>query len=963
MMFSCCNRLELDADSVKDNTGTFADGIEISLAFSDMQAVATRAMGGSEPELTDLDIFLFVFDGNSLRQTLHIPSEQTQWAENDGYLKNNRIKFTACLPQTDNDAVIHIVALKDDAEGSFARKIDEVGYGLEDYVMPQFAVSGDQDAYWQRIELGCPIIVTVDNADDSGLEDVEGTEEQVKGKLKLVKLVRNFARIKLSVAEDVTNFKVMGWTVVNDLDGGSVTPWYSRAGSADIEYPEFIKKVGDEDTPCGYNDLVAQGYPGVSYAGANLRNTMNPGPNQLIKDGSTWGTDDKYIYDRKVSSVNPLYILIYGSLNDNPGYYKVSLGYRDIHTGLVTDYNVLRNIEYHIRITGVTAPGYKTADEAAAGPAFNNVSGDVSTRSMLQISDGVDMLYVNFVTYVVTQKDEVVKFRYRYLENIIKNGADNVQNGKVVWDATDQTVLPYNAGVGLKTVNDDPSAIVQTITGPIPVKDEISFTDWNELQLTFPDPTDEIREQKFIIYTPPVTYEDGTSSVGLSRTINLIVRNPWEYERVKIYPGLWVDDTQFPDWDADVTPDNDGEIYIGPKKGDALTIFFELPAGLPMSMFPLSFVIESDRQNIENAPQGNCSVQNGESLFKEDLGVNDLRIQYVKTVNWDEYAPNGEYSTSASRIIRARFLTTTDMSTYPAGVDNIVTTVRIHNQAFVDADYKFTRKKDQTVENPQNSINTHIFTETVVETTAEPFTVIWDFSHSSWDAAAGNVSNNNNFSETVKGKDERGEDVEISVNTVTTVTRVTKVTKTVGDNVTVEENRELISRNETNRLEYLELTIANGNTAYRMKADFEDGRRYFLTNRTSNSFTLNVFSVATPDGSLSEDGAIDAELKITAAANTASTTPAFTPGGGLSVSNTNQVFSNIQTTNLYKITASTGTGNTIKINPAGNYTGNNNGQQLKFFKFELTEKSYHKITTTIVTESNETVSSGSNGGI
>lgn len=815
MMFSCAKDSLLTGTETGGNS-SFADGIEIKLSFPDMQPAYTRVWADKDEEkIDDFDVFLFVFDGNSLKKTIHIPHDKTEKCTDAEHEHNTAaIKFRALLPQTDDEAVIHIVALEDN-DGSFARSVNEVGYGLEDYVMPQYAVSGERSAYWQRVVLGCPIKVTVDNSDDSNLESIEGTETQVQKKLAHIKLIRNFARIKLSVAEDVANFKVVGWTVVNDLDGGSVTPWYSRVGSADIEYPEFIKIVGDEEKPCGYNELVAQGYPGVSYAGANLRNTMKSGPNQLNKDGSTWGKDDKYIYDRKVSSVNPLYILIYGSLNNNPGYYKVSLGYRDPDTGLVTDYNVLRNIEYHIRITGVTDPGYKTADEAATGPAFNNVSGDVTTRSMLQISDGVDMLYVNFVTYVVTQKDEVVKFRYRYLENIIKNQANKVENDKVIWNAADD---PNEAGVGLKTVNDDPSAIVQTITGPFPVKDEINFTDWNELQLTFPEPTDEIKEQKFIIYTPPVTYDDGTSSVGLSRTINLIVRNPWEYERVKIYPGLWEDDTQFPNWNADVTPDNDGEIYIGPKKGDPLTLFFELPAGLPMSMFPLNFVIESDRQNIENAPQGNCSVQNGESLFKEDMGVSDLRIQYIKTVTWDEYAPNGEYSTSSSRIIRARFLTTTNMDSYPEGVDNIVTTVRIHNQAFIDSDYKFTRKKGQIL---VRTIKTHV-----------EFTNVWDFSDPAWNDAA-DACYSRDFSTAING-------VAVVKTTVTTIEA---------------DGTYTVETTETNPAGYI-LTMKGSNNANWQNRCFlsgsdNTGDRYFLSRYTDDQFAFTIVSEMPSDATRS----------------------------------------------------------------------------------------------------------------
>ena len=736
MMFSCADELKLSQSAPYNPGWTFEDGIEIKLGFPEMQkATTSRAMDVDEPVLEDLDVFLFVFDGNSLKQTIHIPAADTELADGDTHPGlTNHIKFTAYLPQTDNNTVIHIVAL-DDASGEFAQQIDAVGYGLEDAIMPKFNVSGNQDAYWQRIDLGCPIICSVDNSEDDGLEDVVGTEKQVGEKLALVQMVRNFACVQLTIAPEVNNFTVLGWTIVNDLDGGSVTPWYSPTGRNDILYPNFVvdDKTNGEKKVADYDDLVDQGYPGVSYSGANLRHTLEDVGGTTASAGNNWYKKDEkiYLYDRKVSSVKPLYLLIYGSLNNNPGYYKVSLSNRNTTTGLVTEYNVLRNIQYTIHITAVTAPGYETPAEAAAGPAFNNISGDVTTRSMLQISDGVDMLFVNFVTYVVTQKDQEVQFMYRYLENILKNNGKQ-NNGFVEWNAVDDSnpAVDGHGGhfstlaeaVGLKTQFHDPNAVVteigiktgddasgkpiyswtQDMTGLVPYDTTDTRTKlvWKTMKLRFVEPTEELKEQKFVVYTPPQTFSDGTSSVGLSRIINLVVRVPWDYERVRIYPGEWNGNYQkFPDWrpsEGAAIPTDEGEIYIGPNQGDAFVLFFELPSGLPQSMFPMEFIIESDRQNIENAGVDNSIVRNGESLFKDDLGVNDLRIQYVKTVLWDEYMDAvTETSTPATRLVRARFVTTTNMSSYPANITQIVTTVRIHNPAFNDVDYKFTRKKGQ----------------------------------------------------------------------------------------------------------------------------------------------------------------------------------------------------------------------------------------------------------------------------
>ena len=679
------------------------NGVEISLVFPEMPVASTRAIGEKVPSLKDdLDLYLFVFDGNDLLQTIRIPRSETTWAAE----ASNRITFKALLPQTDKDAMIHIIAI-DDEDGEFAKQVDEVGYGLEDIVMPSFSVSGNKDAYWQKVELGCPIRVTVDNSTDDSLESVTGTEEQVKEAFaNPIPLIRNFASVSLESIVSTNLFEIKGWTVVNDLDGGSVVPWFSVPGESDVQFPkyaDFSKNPADIST---YNDLTEGGYRGVSLAGAEKRNTLDE-----IEEGEKWGIGDRFIYERTIVSVDPLYILLYGEYKggsgaSKAGYYKLSLAWRNPETGLVTEYNVLRNIAYHIKITGVSAPGYDTPEEAAAGPAFNDISGDVTTRNMTQISDGVDMLYVNFVNYVVTRPGQEIDFRYRYVSDITGNKTES--NDLVKYDTE---------GIGIAE-----GVVVLSYEQATEVTDERNGTKWQSVKIQANDPTDELKQQTFTIYSPPGDPENGT--VGLSRTINLILRNPWNFVRMETFPGLWDNDKEWPDYDPDYAPDDeDVNYYVGAQKGAPLTVFFELPAGLPEAMFPLDFQIESDRQNIENAGVGNAVVQTGPSLFP---AVTDSRISFVKTVNWGDYAPDGVSSTPASRIIRARFVTTTNITSLAD--DAKVTTLRLSNPYFYDADDKFER-----------NLNSGF----VIDDSK-----VWDFSSEDWDTVVKEISSGstNNWS-------------------------------------------------------------------------------------------------------------------------------------------------------------------------------------------------------------------------
>lgn len=688
--------------------GSFEDGIEIALRFPDMTSVATRGIEATVPSPYDLDLYLFVFDDGNLLSTIHVDKQTKSESDADDVRK-----FTAFLPQTDGNAVIHIVAI-DDEDGEFAAQIDAIGYGIEDAVMPAFSLTGDKDCYWQRIDLENRIIVTVDNTNDPTLKPVQGTENEISTIFKdPIPLIRNFAKISLSSDVPENTFEILGWTVVNDLDAGSVVPWFSPAGESDIVYPKYTYHNGtNKNAMPDYTDLIGQGYYGVSQTGAQRRNTLDEGKSCDIKEnGNDWGTDDRFIYERKYSTSNPLYILLYGKYKGESGvsggvsgYYKIALAKRDETTGLVTEYNVLRNIAYNIIITDVSAPGYDTPMDAASGPAFNNVSGDVTTRHMTQISDGVDKLYVNFVNYVITQPGHVIDFRYRFETDITRS--KTVKNNVVNYKAKGIGIQNGDSDIikdfGVNESYDEYGKVVvgSSYTDKLSktVNDEVDGSEWMSVKLKVADPTEELRMQSFTIYTGPGdsgTNTNGQQGLGLSRTINLVLRNPWDYLRMEVFPGLWYNDSEWPDYDPDdeLKDRPDVNYYVGSELGAPLTVFWELPAGLPEAMFPLEFQIESDRQNIENAGVGNALVQTGPSLFD---GVTDSRISFIKTVTWSDYAPDGE-STPASRIIRARFVTTTNINSLQ-GYDAVVSTVKIHNPYFNDTSDMFERNQDKNVD-------------------------------------------------------------------------------------------------------------------------------------------------------------------------------------------------------------------------------------------------------------------------
>ena len=847
---------------------SFEDGIEITLKFAEMTTVPTKSFPNITPNLTDLDLYLFVFDDGSLLQTIHIAPSETEEADNladDTHARTNgHIRFKAYLPQTDGNAVIHIVAI-DDPEGVFASQIDAIGYGTEDSVMPALKLSNEQDAYWQRIDLETPITVTVKNEDDPTLKNIDGTEDEVIAKFaRPIPLIRNFSKITLKSNVPDNIFEIIGWTVVNDLDAGSVAPWYSMPGMSDIIYPRFVvydDQGNPTDQVLDYDDLVFQGYHGVSQNGASRQHKLDD-----LGEGEDWYKkgEDIFLYERKITSVNPLYILLYGEYKggsgaSKKGYYKLALAKRDKDTGLVTEYDVLRNITYNIIITGVTAPGYDTPADAASGPAFNNISGDVTTKNMTQISDGVDMLYVNFVNYVITQPNHVIDFKYRFVNDI--TGSKTLNNDAVRFKTQGIGIAPGNVIKAFGTNVVDGDAENSYTDQEAVVITERDGSEWRNVMIKANDPSDELQIQTFTIYTEPAnagTASDGQTGIGLSRTVNLVLRNPWNFIRMEVFPEHWADASQWPDYDPDDAPTNpDVNYYVGSGIGAPLTIFWELPAGLPEAMFPLQFQIESDRQNIENAGVGNAVVQSGPSLFS---GVADSRISYIKTVNWQDYAPDGENSTESSRIIRARFTTTTSISSLFD--DQYISTVRLHNPYFNDIDDKFLRKIDVNGDR---------------EETVDPKPMVWDFSDSAFSSFISDISGGT-------------QNVNITINGLT-------IMQNGGSNVT--------------------------NANRRMTSGISDGNTYVAARRGNDSFS---FTVNYPEGK-----AVMPVLKVVTEENVpASTTRvnlnvAHTPSN-LSVQPeddyTQDITDKVERKYTYAVMRE-GTTLKITLSPAGNYDANN----------------------------------------
>ena len=630
----CSNDFTLEESSrTEDNSKIIGDKIVLSAAvdISGFREATTRAFDDA-PTLEDLHLYIveFVDNGSPLINTLNAvyrPDEDSEKVE------GNVVKYKVTLNRTDQPRILHFLALADNNL--------QIPNGVEGSVMPGLTSTNSQDAYWRRLEFkeGYCKHNTVDDTWDFNQDFKNQLLGDETSGPQNIKLIRNFAKITVGINQNATfgngstGFTLEGFMVVNTPMKGTMVPY----SSTNREFPEFLQ--ADGITPIPYETL-AQKYSGISPANTTLDNQVTSGDapeiaNQSLEsftqDGKTWNClPSQYLYERPFNSLNHTYIIIKGIYRNNltnptnaSSYYKLDLGSND-ENGIFRYYGLLRNYNFFIRINGIEASGYGSVAEAAEGTVYNNISFDISTDQLMNISDGKDIVRVNFTTAVITESGVTLDFRYAYKAGILEANNGTYNNDLV-------SIIGLDA-------NNVPGSVIKSVTYLGNQNIPNDNTPWRTLQIVCQDPTAITQTQEFTIVN---------KDTGLGRTISLVSHLKWDFENLCQFAGIWEDYPE--DYNGLYRQDTNGQqgsqitglsnvTYAdkcGTDVGSQFTIFFDIPDNIPEVLFPLEFTIESDLQGLENEPMGTIVVAPGPSLFSENNG--DNRIQYRKSVTWTEY--------------------------------------------------------------------------------------------------------------------------------------------------------------------------------------------------------------------------------------------------------------------------------------------------------------------------------------
>lgn len=451
------------------------------------------------------------------------------------------------------------------------KTIDASQFGTESDLIGALYTQGTDDAYWQRVELPDGISYTwTDTNNDGKLNDKEPVLfNSIGDKLTGVPLIRNFAKITVEVGNDLFTPGNAGFT----LQGFTVVNVPDRGSVAPFNTNGggFAQYVDADKTPYGYNDLTGTiGYTGFVPTDAIINENVGT---ILDKDA------EFFMYERngQAKNVNRTFVIVKGQFGtDAPSYYKIDLTYTntDKTTGY---YEILRNFHYNIVIHQVEASGEATAGDAAdMKGAHNNLSASVETQSLLNISDGESRLFVNYTEYIFVASRDTMELKYRYVPDISKPDTEDNGVATYSWDKENEAVASITAAA-----NDDGQG-------------------WRTLTVIAAEmDANDVKRQTLTLVAG-----------NLSRTVTFILRSKFNFSNEKA---------------TSPSPANT-------LKG-TFTYSFTIPQNIPESLFPLTFIVQADPENIyPNADENSLPVQvlDGEQTFG-----------YEREVTYEEYQQTG----------------------------------------------------------------------------------------------------------------------------------------------------------------------------------------------------------------------------------------------------------------------------------------------------------------------------------
>lgn len=280
---------------------------------------------------------------------------------------------------------------------------------------------------------------------------------------------------------------------------------------------------------------------------ASTKATVAPGSGNVnIPSGNTLMTDqsfksagtDIHTFEQLTSGNTPAFVIVKAKFNGEETYYKLDLAVTNPATGIVNNYDIMRNYWYKITISDVQRKGVSWAEVIKPGKiADNNITASTELDKYPSIAFGDEKLEVTKTTFVFTAAGAL-----DMLATYTKNGTAQYSGLSLVQDADETSDV----------VNGDVSMTQEGSSGRI--------------RATIKAPSTE--EKRAIFYV---------KGGNLQRKITLILRNPYAFEDVHFYNTSNVNANYTDGTTNKVTQGPDHSVWLG----------FSIPENVDASIFPL----------------------------------------------------------------------------------------------------------------------------------------------------------------------------------------------------------------------------------------------------------------------------------------------------------------------------------------------------------------------------------------
>jgi len=362
------------------NIGPASDGIyNLRLVVPTAKKVLTRA-DVTEGTLENVYVLVFDHNGGFLTRSKAEPA-----GADPGSYQVELNRTPDDLPTERKKRIIHIIANYDWSDFSDVRNL---GKHENDLIM-NLSVTNNKYVYWYRTEL------------PNGVD-----EEALSSSIELI-----CSAAQISVLNNSDDLTEMSYAIGDYIPYGTVAPFNSY--TLEFDKNSVIQSSEGEITAVQESDFINA-------------------------DGGDTPTNSIICYERTNSiAVFPTFVIVKGKFSGETCYYKIDI----ILPGKGTLEDIQRNHHYILNVKDASEKGSSTLEEAAAGPAANNLTYSIVLEKYTSIAGGNSSLNVETTEKTFVRTGQEFKIGYSYYPDIAGEQNSSLVHVDIVHEDDDKPVV------------------------------------------------------------------------------------------------------------------------------------------------------------------------------------------------------------------------------------------------------------------------------------------------------------------------------------------------------------------------------------------------------------------------------------------------------------------------------------------------------------------------------------------